>query len=222
MIPALARRGFGHGSGVVSPDGSVFVLNIPKNASSYVLDWSRRLGWQVADAESVPMVKQMIVLLRDPIERWISGIAQYINTYILSPYGPNGPVFPGELVTHWDYAMDAEQFITQYTDITERLIFDNAARFDDHVWPQSEIVKDVLPGITRHWFRVDQNLNQNLAQHLGWQHIEGLDRNSGNSNINTHRLQQFFRERLRQRPELISRLQRHYQQDLDLIEATLP
>ena len=51
MIPQLVDRGFGYGSGTLSPDLSQFIVNIPKNASSYMLDWARRHQWMTTVAD---------------------------------------------------------------------------------------------------------------------------------------------------------------------------
>lgn len=218
MISALQTRGFGHGSGVLSPTHDRFIINVPKNASSFVLDWGRRHGWQTALAKNhSDIITELIVILRDPIERWISGISQYINTYILSAHGPNGPIFPGESLTKYDYKMDARTFIDQYKDITERLIFDVISRFDDHVWPQNEIIRDILPGVPHKYFMLDHEFDQKIKQYLGWQSFTGLDRNQGSENDNIAMLQNFFRERLTQRPELHQRLRRHYADDYLLL-----
>jgi hypothetical protein len=222
MIPALALRGFGHGSGVLDPSGKIFIVNIPKNASSYVLSWAQHHGWRAGLIEHAQQVQEVIVLLRDPIQRWISGMAQYINTYILSVQGPNGPVLPHEPITVHDYVMSSSAFAEQYTDLVERVIFDNAARFDDHVWPQNEIIQDILPTAPHKYFLVDQDLDRNLATYLGWRAAPDLDRNAGGSNPNIKYLQEFFRQRLFQRPELIDRLRRHYHADYELISRVLP
>jgi hypothetical protein len=218
MIPALRGRGFGHGSGMLNSTHDHFIINVPKNASSFVLDWGQRHGWHTALAENhSDTITEMIVILRDPVDRWISGIAQYINSYILSVHGPNGPIFPGEPLTEHDYVMSAQVFINQYTDVTERLIFDVISRFDDHVWPQNEIIKDVLPRIPRRYFMLDHDFEQNIQQYLGWQPVADLDRNQGSHSDNNARLQNFFRDRLAQRPELHERLRRHYADDYALL-----
>lgn len=221
MIPSLVPRTFGYGSGVLDPSGKTFIINIPKNASSYVLDWATHHGWCACLAKDTANVLEVIVLLRDPVERWISGIAQYIHTYILSVQGPNGPLFSHDAVTEHDYVMSAQGFSQQYTDLTERIIFDNAARFDDHVWPQKEIVQDILPLVARKYFRVDKHLDAKLVKYLQWHSVPNLDENRGSSNPSMKYLQDFFRKRLEIRPELQSRLQRHYQDDYELISQVL-
>lgn len=219
MIPALVRRGFGYGSGVIDPRHERFLLNMPKNASSYMLDWSTRHGWRTALLSDHANVGEMIVILRDPIQRWISGVAQYVRSFILSVHGPNGPVFPGQAITRHDYVMTAHQFREQYTDLTERLFFDVIDRFDDHVWPQVELIPDTVARKT--WFYMDQDLNNRIGTYLGFDAIEGLDRNTGSKDRDTADIQDFFRERLRVRPELVSRLRRHYERDYELIDRVL-
>ena len=220
MIPALEPRGFGYGSGVLSPDHSRFIANIPKNASSFILSWASKNRWAAALCDNHPTIQEIIIVLRNPLDRWISGIAQYINGYILSVHGPNGPIFPGEPVTELDYTIDAEQFVQQYTDVTERVIFDVISRFDDHVWPQWEIL-DGLPDCQKKYFLMDDHLESNLSAYLGWPIRNGLDRNQGSANINCRLLQDFFRQRLSKRPELAQRIIKHYQKDYELIAKVI-
>lgn len=216
MIPALEYRGYGHGSGIISPDHLQFIVNVPKNASSFVVDWGSRNGWRAALIEHCPRIQETVIILRDPVERWISGIAQYLRGFILSVHGPNGPIFPGEKVTEIDYPMGVDTFVAQYTDVVERLIFDVISRFDDHVWPQCEIIEG-LPECRRTWFYMDNNLEQRLSRYLGWPLVDGLDRNRGDNDLNNRGLQEFFKQRLQQRPELEQRLRQHYKKDYELI-----
>ena len=113
MNLALVGRGYGENSGMLSPDRKKFIVNIPKNASSYILDWTRAHAWITATLDNNwPDVEEIIVVLRDPLNRWISGMSQYLKSYILCPVGPNGPVFTGMTEGAEDYAMSADNFIT--------------------------------------------------------------------------------------------------------------
>lgn len=221
MIPQLVDRGFGYGSGTLSPELSQFIVNIPKNASSYMLDWARRHQWMttVADDHS-DTITEMIVILRDPLDRWISGIVQYLNTYILSVQGPNGPVFPNEPYSPHNWPMDAVQWIDAYNQTTERLIFDVVNRFDDHVWPQHEFVENLLPAVKRKYFLLDHNFDAAIADYLGFAPYSDLDSNSAGNNANMRLLQKFFVDRLQQRPDLAQRVIKAYAKDYELIART--
>lgn len=195
-------------------------MGIPKNATSYIGDWGERHGWRPVSARmAIPGIRELIVVLRDPVDRWVSGISQYICTYIQSVYGPNGPVFDLDEVTDHDYFLSADTFIEQYTDLTERILFDAASRFDDHVWPQSELIDGLMFGIPRTYFMVGPNLTSELSEYLGLSVVEGLDRNSGQDNPDQKKIQAFMRSRLAARPELEVRLRRHYKNDYDLINS---
>ena len=221
MIPQLVDRGFGYGSGTLSPELSQFIVNIPKNASSYMLDWARRHQWMttVADDHS-DTITEMIVILRDPLDRWVSGIVQYLNTYILSVQGPNGPVFSDEPYSPYNWPMDAVQWIDGYNQTTERLIFDVVNRFDDHVWPQHEFVENLLPAVKRKYFLLDHNFDAAIADYLGFAPYPDLDSNSAGNNANMRLLQKFFVDRLQQRPDLAQRVIKAYAKDYELISRT--
>ena len=220
MIPALANRGYNYRAGLLSPDHTRFIAGIPKNATSYLGDWAERYGWVPASARmAIPGIRELIIVLRDPVDRWVSGISQYICTYIQSIHGPNGPVFDEAEVTEHDYFLSADAFIEQYTDLTERILFDAASRFDDHVWPQSELIDGMMFGIPRTYFMVGPDLTQQLSEYLGLPIMDGLDRNSGQDNPEQKKIQEFMRSRLEKRPELVVRLKRHYKTDYDLINS---
>jgi hypothetical protein len=221
VIEQLKNRGFGYGTGSLSPDCSRFILNIPKNASSYMLDWAGRHDWsiaQVGDNCDWHKVKEIIIVLRDPLERWISGIAQYLNSYILSVQGSNGPIFPGESVTKFDVAFDATQFVSDYNPVVERLIFDQTNRFDDHVWPQHEFFNELLPDVPRKYFWLDDQFDLNISSYLNFARLNKLDKNASKDNENMYILQQFFKQRFVVRPELAERVKKSYAADYQLIK----
>jgi len=221
MITQLANRGFGYGTGSLSPDCSQFVLNIPKNASSYVLDWAGRHGWSMAtvgDSCSWDQVQEMIVVLRDPLDRWISGMAQYLNTYILSVVGPNGPIYNASDSTSYDKKLTAEDWIKQYNQATERIVFDLVSRFDDHTWPQCELFENLLPNVDRRYFYLDKDFDATISAYLNFEPYNDLDRNHSNANQDIQKLQEFFKHRLNTRPELKQRVIKAYARDYGIIK----
>jgi len=218
----LKDRGYGEFSGLLSPSKTKFIVNIPKNASSYVQDWATQYGWITADLSNHNWIEvnQISVILRDPVERWISGIAQYLRTYVLSPVGPNGPIL---LDSRWanikeNNALTADQFVNLYNLSTERLLFDNIYRFDDHVWPQYAFMHDLRPYVERKYFMLDQNFDKSFAPHHGLLPSVGLDRNEGRADIHTKILQDFFKKLLDSRPDLLSRVKEAYKEDYNLIK----
>jgi hypothetical protein len=223
MNPALVGRGYGENSGMLSPDRKKFIVNIPKNASSYILDWTRAHAWITATLDNNwPDVEEIIVVLRDPLNRWISGMSQYLKSYILCPVGPNGPVFPGMTEGTEDYAMSADNFITAYNQTTERLIFDNVYRFDDHVWPQKDFVQNLRPHVPRTYFMIDKEFDAKFGSYLNLTQLPNLDRNDGSDNLDTKKLNEFLRHRLNTRPELVDRVKRAYSADYEFIKNVQP
>ena len=220
MIPALIRRDYGYGSGVISPNLTLFIVNIPKNASSFVSSWTNKFGWHAALAENHEhRIAEMIVILRDPLDRWISGISQYLNGYILHARGAYDISCSSD---SQDQYMDATTFINQYNSVIERLIFDNLDRHDDHVWPQNEIIEGLLPTKSRRYYYLDDTLEEKLSQYLGIPTVAGIDRNPGENNKDQRILQMFFRDKINQQPKLKQRIIDRYQKDYELIEQVLP
>lgn len=221
----LASRGFDYGSGLLSPDCSKFLINIPKNASSFMLNWATSQGWQpaiVGDNCEWFRCKETVVVLRDPVQRWISGIAQYIHGWILGYEGPNNLLLDAELRPPESHScLTVDQFISQYNQVSENLIFDMINRLDDHVWPQTEFFQDIMPLRKRTFFYLDQNFQQRVSESLGWPVIENLDRNSKEDNQDIARLQDFFAQQLAQRPDLMARVKLAYAQDYCVVNAVL-
>lgn len=222
----LAVRGYGYGSGFLSPDHDMFFLNIPKNASSYLAQILPKNGWSSAQwyPEEDPRhatiswdkIQQVIVPLRHPWRRWISGVAQYLHSYILNSNGVNTPLpidfgesLQGQMIT-------AKEFTDWYNPVTERLIFDNLSRLDDHVWPQHEFFDNLLIQTPRKYLFIDYDFDQQLEQ-MGISTDPSADRNRGDSNLEIKMLQDFFEQRLMMCPELSLRVFVAYRQDYVLI-----
>ena len=217
MIDQLRKKGYNYGSGILSPDARQFIVNIPKNASSYILDWAQQHKWTTTEIESDPRqqyITEVIVVLRDPLQRWVSGMGQYITGYVLNVTGAYSlETGPGP----HDQQITGEEFVNQYNPVVERLLFDNLERHDDHVWPQTEFFETLLPKIPRKYFYLDKDFDSKFAAYLGFNLLPGLDRNSGDTNPNTEKVQQFIKHRLNIRPELQQRIVDAYEKDYNLI-----
>jgi hypothetical protein len=213
----LADKGFRYGSGLVNPDHTRFIVNISRNASSFLKNWSQENRWTVAHADDMAQtLQEIIVILRDPAERWISGFAQYASGNILhakrfysTDTGP-GPDFQ---------YISAVEFVNNYNPLMERLVFDNLELFDDHVWPQQMFFKDLLPNLPRRYFYINKDINRQLQTYLGWlPAAENLDRNDSNNDSDKKLIKQFLRNRLAQVSELQKTILDAYAEDYKLIE----
>jgi hypothetical protein len=197
----LVRRGYLSGGGLLSPEG-VFYLNIPKNASTYLSNILLSNGWQHHTlGDSSHLVRQSIVVLREPVERWISGFATYCSSWVLGPnYG-------------------SDHFVEDYNDLTERLIFDNLV-FDDHTTPQSRFV-DQLP-ILMHttYFELNRDTVSNISQYLNCNlNVSVVDANVSEDHYDQKQISKFIRSRLTNRPDLIERINEQYANDFNLIDS---
>jgi hypothetical protein len=135
------RQGHVFGECMSHSDSDLMYVNIPKNASSWtkpnLLDWS----WENYNYHTDNLYhKTAIVVLRDPVERWISGIAEYL--YLYHRGWPN------------------EAFTQSMLD----LVFDKIA-FDDHTEKQVYFVKGLdLSRCVFFWF--DENYRERFSQFL--------------------------------------------------------
>jgi len=216
VIPSLERRQFGYGSGMISPNQMMFIVDIPKNASSFLNLWLSQYGWGAAVARNHEhRISEMIVILRDPLDRWISGISQYLNGWILHAKSFDDIKHAPRKDHRY---LDAESFISCYNTVTERLIFDNLERYDDHVWPQSEIIQNLLPSKNKRFFCINHGWEDRLAQHLGLPGPQNVDKNSASQHRDQQILQDFFRARIKDDPNLENMIVNRYRRDYELIE----
>ena len=195
----LVSRGYIPGGGLRSPAGDMFYLNIPKNASSHTTNLLEMAGWAHSTTNIFDIT---IILLRDPVDRWISGFATYASSYLLG------------------YGYGSDHFVEDYNELTERIIFDNI-RFDDHTETQSRFVDQVRG--EKVYFKITKNkkeLVNNLSEFVGvdLNNYTVFD-NDAELNYDTAHLTKFFRERVSANSELESKIKQCYNQDYQLIET---
>ena len=153
----MAER-FSIGGGMLSPDRSYVMINIPKNASSYVGTWLNENGWSFIDfthhGELISTVKTVGVILRDPIQRFITGFTQYFSSYIVfPPWHDNAEPFGPE-------------HVEKYWPVIERIMCDVGILFDDHTMPQYYFYESFLPNVAREYFYCNSTLEQTLLKHF--------------------------------------------------------
>ena len=62
-------------------DSKYMYVYIPKNASSWTKPNLKDFGWEFYNYHIDKLDKHALVVLRDPVDRWLSGIAEYFTLY---------------------------------------------------------------------------------------------------------------------------------------------
>jgi len=150
--------GLGHvvGQCYKCPDQPIVYLNTPKCASSFMKTQLLNLGWQLRflqlgkwvaqdPTEMLPLdeVEKIIVVMRDPYDRWLSGMAEYFGEYF-----------------------DDSESVFEYLDnpLTKHLISQQVA-FDDHTESQLFFLQNV-PLHKCIFFRQEEGLNYKISEYL--------------------------------------------------------
>lgn len=196
----LKERGYLPAGGFVSTAGD-FYLNIPKNASTFLSNVFRENGWDHYSLTDYHKreVKRCIVVMRDPIDRWISGFATYTTSWLLGEgYG-------------------SDHFVEDYNELTERMIFDTLV-FDDHTTPQWAFINQLFEQEDVTFFKLNDNLMNQLSQFTGQQLvINAVDDNNSENNYDQRQISKFMRQRIDNDPSLKARIIEVYQEDFLLL-----
>jgi hypothetical protein len=176
-----ANKGHSFGEGLISPDRNFLLFKIPKNASTFLVDNLTKLDWEHVNFEDYLESKvKTIVILRDPISRWISGVVEYLFLYhknildnIIDPFTFDYLPLLGEK-------------------LAISLIFEKIV-FDDHTDRQCSFLQKVDIDNTV-WFRFDNNLNKNISCFLNSAGINNdlldaakVNSSEGNDSISMHK-----------------------------------
>jgi hypothetical protein len=134
-------KGHVFGECMSHPDSNFMYVNIPKNASSWTKPNLLDFNWENYNYHTDNLYhKTAMIVLRDPVERWASGIAEYLYLYHRS----------------WT----KESFTTELLD----LIFDKIA-FDDHTEKQVYFIEGLDQSrCVFFWF--DDKYRQNFSNFL--------------------------------------------------------
>ena len=119
------------------PEGNLMYVNIPKNASSWTKPNLLDFGWEFYNYHTDVIDNHALVVLRDPVERWLSGIAEYLTLY------------------HTDIHIESNLI---------ELIFDRVC-FDDHTEQQIKFIHG-LDTKRCTFFRCDQYYREDFSTYL--------------------------------------------------------
>ena len=143
-----------------------------------------------------------IVILRDPLERWVSGFATYAASWICSAgYG-------------------SDHFVQDYTPLVERIIFDQIV-FDDHTTEQVKFIEQINKRHHITYFRLNSNLEKNLENFFNrkFDLNNAIERNVGEDVYDTKNIANYLRDRLQQDPQLKAKIIKRYEIDYQLIRT---
>lgn len=146
-----ANKGHVFGEGMVSPDRQYFYLNIPKNSSSFIKANLESVGWEYSNINRYPDLK-IIVALRDPIKRWISGIVEYLYMYHKDTID--------NVVEPFNY----EYFPLLGEKLGMNLLFERIT-FDDHTERQAVFLKNIKLSQCQ-WLYIDKDFSKTFSNFL--------------------------------------------------------
>jgi len=193
-------RGFTPG-GMFIKDKLCYVP-IPKNSSSYIGQLLLSNGWGIANFLTSDLTdKKFIILLRDPIDRWISGMAQYMCSALLK----NGQT--------------AKDIVDGWNSLTQDLVFDRVI-FDDHTEKQVYFINSI-PEKNCIFFSSMHDPQLSIKNYLNLNSYDlnidiEIDRNQSQGNEHKEILVKFLQDQLTNNPELVNKLINTYQEDLKL------
>ena len=187
-------RGFVPGGMFTNKD--ICYIPIPKNSSSYVGKLMLANHWGVNNYLTTDLSnKKVIVLLRDPVERWISGMAQYLCS----------TGYPADLT------------IEKWNSLTTTLVFDRLI-FDDHTEKQVYFI-NIVPEENCVYFNGTHGVAEKLQKYLTGQGIDlniNIDITPSDDSQNK-KLVKFLRELISQDDRFVLRIKDVYAEDYRLI-----
>lgn len=200
------RHGYLANGGLRSPDNKHFFLGIPKNASTYLSNTFLANGWHYHTlGDDSDKITHVIVVVKDPMDRWVSGVGTYITSWILGPgYG-------------------SDHFVKDYNDLVERFLFETLI-LDDHTTPQVRFIKQLdqmLPGIPVTYFKLDRYLISNIGNCIEQPLTSvDVDSNVSEDHYDQRVITNFIKGRLQDDFSLRAKIVARFQEDYDFINQT--
>jgi len=198
LVPSVnewKHKGHIYGECMSKKDIDLMYVYIPKNASSWTKPNLKDWGWEFYNYRLDNLDKHSLVILRDPVDRWLSGIAEYLTLYY-----PNMQV--------------------PFNETTE-LIFDRIT-FDDHTESQVKFLVGLdTDNCTFMWCNQDyrNNFSQFVSTHLGDNKYYKYDyQHVSDDCLTRRRFKNIFKTLLDQEPKYLQHIKNYFEEDYRLIE----
>lgn len=179
---------------------NLMYVNIPKNASSWTKPNLKDWGWEFYNYHADNLYsKHAIVVLRDPIDRWLSGIAEYMFLY-----HPN---------------VDLAHLSNSYFE----LVFDKIS-FDDHTEKQVLFLEGLdLNNCT--FLYCDKNYKMNFSNFLAYNNMPNSyfkyeDQHVTANSKERKKFRDVFENALNSKKTFKNKLEWYFEEDYKLIDST--
>jgi hypothetical protein len=197
FINHWSHKGHELGSCFVSGDNNLIYVNIPKCASSWTKSNLESVGWQLTNYHLKKMHQtHALVVLRDPIERWLSGICEYFTLY------------------HKD--VDINQFNNAFYE----LLLDRIT-FDDHTEKQRYFIEG-LDTDNCTFFKCDSTYRTNFSHYLSKLGINNHFDTYNYTNVGDQKpIRAKFKNAFNHiltNPDYVNRLKTYFREDYYLID----
>lgn len=184
----------------VNDQHKLFYVLVPKNASTSIRTNLGKSGFRDGNYHDEKLLKQgytPIIVLREPIERWCSGFAEYINR---------------RMGGKWSPILKSEEAL--------KLIFQRPAQ-DEHTESQSMYIHGLDTGKS-HVLRFDEELNKNLAALLRGYGIDNEIDDTGTKYMTSGGkldCKTFLMEMLQNDEDKMNRIKAFYRLDTELYDS---
>jgi hypothetical protein len=191
------HKGHQYGECMSHSESDLMYVHIPKNASSWTKPNLQDWGWQFYNYHLDGLNKTAIVVLRDPVERWLSGIAEYFTLY-------------------------HNQFKTSscMTEISN-IVFDRIT-FDDHTEKQVKFIQGLnTDNCIFLWCdcNYSKKFSQLISEKIGSNRYHSYEYQHVSENSPDRKyFRNWFKTILEQEPRYLEQVKRYFRQDYELIE----
>lgn len=190
-------RGHVFGECMSHPDSEYMYVYIPKNASSWTKPNLQDFGWEFYNYHTDHLNKTALVVLRDPVDRWVSGIAEYLYLY------------------HKDFV------ISDLNKAVRELVFDKIA-FDDHTERQLYFIEglDISRCI---FFKFGPEYKSQFSDFLNTLGMANKYHSYANQHVSDasperKRFKEFFKREL-ENSKYLNKVQDYFREDINFIET---